>query len=227
MGILAIVEQVFRERKSFFGEIKANQGLERKLLHMIVVTLASLFLCGLTLGIPGGIVQCIASAVKLPVLYALSLLIALPAFYFFNLFAGSRLTFAQTLALILTAAMVAGILSLSLAPVSVFFWVSAPNYLFFKLLNVTTLSISAALGVVFLFQGTLQIQQDISPRARKALLWAWAVVFALVGTQLAWALRPFFGSPRLPFQLFRAVGGNFFVDVARSLFSFLVSLFPH
>jgi hypothetical protein len=227
MGMLAIIEQIFRDRKNFFAELKEGHGLERKLIQMAIVSVACFFLFGLTLGISKSIVQCIVSAVKLPLLYALTVLISLPAFYFFNLMAGSRMTFLQTLGLILTSSTVAGVLSLSLAPVSVFFWVSTPNYGFFKLLNVTILGVSAALGIVFLFQGTQQVLQELSPRARKTLLWGWAIIFALVGTQLAWTMRPFFGSPRIPLQLFRAAGGNFFVDLARSLFGFLISMLPH
>jgi hypothetical protein len=125
---------------------------------------------------------------------------------------------------VLTAALVAAVLNLSLAPVSVFFWVSAPNYLTFKLINLGIMAASGVLGVVFLFQGSAMAQDDVPRRPRLAILWVWAVIFALVGTQLAWTLRPFIGSPHVSFQLFRAVGGSFFADLARSLVALAVSL---
>jgi len=34
---------------------------------------------------------------------------------------------------------------------------------------------------------------------------------------MAWTLRPFFGTPELPFELFRQMGGNFYGDVLRSI----------
>ena len=224
MGVLTIVERIFRERKGFFAEIKSNHQVGQKLAQMGIVATACLVLYGLVLGISHGIVQSLASAVKLPLLYGLTLLLSLPAFYFFTLLAGSRLTFGQTLSLLLTGATVAAVLSLSLAPISAFFWISASDYLLFKLLNVGFMALAGALGVVFLFQGSELVQGEVARRTRLALLWSWAVVFALVGTQLAWTLRPFFGSPLHSFQWFRGVGGTFFGDLAHSLVALLVSL---
>ncbi len=41
----------------------------------------------------------------------------------------------------------------------------------------------------------------------------WVIVFALVGAQMAWILRPFIGNPNLPFTPFRERGSNFFEAV--------------
>ncbi|MGE3964959.1 MAG: hypothetical protein AB7I09_12730 [Planctomycetota bacterium] len=45
----------------------------------------------------------------------------------------------------------------------------------------------------------------------------WVVVFALVGAQMSWVLRPFVGHPNLPFEWFRDRGGNFFQAVWRTV----------
>ncbi|MEV0901796.1 hypothetical protein [Actinoplanes sp. NPDC049802] len=49
--------------------------------------------------------------------------------------------------------------------------------------------------------------------ASMTLLYIWILLFGFVGTQLAWTLRPFFGSPGKDFQLFRTIGGTFYADV--------------
>jgi hypothetical protein len=49
------------------------------------------------------------------------------------------------------------------------------------------------------------------------LLYIWILLFGFVGTQLAWTLRPFFGSPNKPFQLFRSIGGTFYADVFQTI----------
>lgn len=49
----------------------------------------------------------------------------------------------------------------------------------------------------------------------------WMVLFALVGAQMAWVLRPFIGDPGQPFTFFRPRGSNFFISV----WEHLVSLF--
>jgi hypothetical protein len=49
------------------------------------------------------------------------------------------------------------------------------------------------------------------------LLYIWIALFGFVGTQLAWTLRPFFGSPNEPFELFRDIEGTFYADILRTI----------
>lgn len=51
-----------------------------------------------------------------------------------------------------------------------------------------------------------------------SLLYVWLGLYGFIGTQLAWTLRPFFGSPYGTFQLFRALEGNFYIAVLQMLF---------
>jgi hypothetical protein len=41
-------------------------------------------------------------------------------------------------------------------------------------------------------------------------------MYAVVGAQMGWILRPFIGSPDLPFELFRERQSNFFQAVWRA-----------
>ena len=56
--------------------------------------------------------------------------------------------------------------------------------------------------------------------ASMTLLYIWILLFGFVGTQLAWTLRPFFGNPGMPFELFRDLAGTFYADVLWTLGSF-------
>jgi hypothetical protein len=49
------------------------------------------------------------------------------------------------------------------------------------------------------------------------LLYLWLLLYAFVGTQLGWTLRPFFGDPDKAFVLFRAIDGNFYLGVIEAL----------
>lgn len=53
--------------------------------------------------------------------------------------------------------------------------------------------------------------------ASMSLLYIWILLFGFVGTQLAWTLRPFFGSPDEPFAIFRHIGGTFYSDVLHTI----------
>jgi len=45
----------------------------------------------------------------------------------------------------------------------------------------------------------------------------WLVIYALVGAQMGWVLRPFIGSPTLDFEWFRGREANIFIDVIRTI----------
>jgi hypothetical protein len=49
------------------------------------------------------------------------------------------------------------------------------------------------------------------------LLYVWILLFGFVGTQLAWTLRPFFGSPGMKFSLYRDIDGNFYAEILRTI----------
>ena len=44
----------------------------------------------------------------------------------------------------------------------------------------------------------------------KTVFRLWVIVFALVGAQMGWVLRPFVGNPNIPFFWLRPRGSNFF-----------------
>jgi hypothetical protein len=50
-----------------------------------------------------------------------------------------------------------------------------------------------------------------------AVLRIWILIYAVVGAQMGWILRPFIGSPELPFTWFRERDSNFFAAFLRAL----------
>ncbi len=62
--------------------------------------------------------------------------------------------------------------------------------------------------------GALEPTHGYIPGAtvRAVFRW-WIILFALVGSQMGWVLRPFIGNPSLPFTFFRTRESNFFEAV--------------
>jgi hypothetical protein len=58
----------------------------------------------------------------------------------------------------------------------------------------------------------LSADHVLAPHGRTAFR-IWVVVFGLVGSQMAWVLRPFIGNPDQPFSWFRHPDSNFFQAV--------------
>ena len=212
--------------------------------------------------------QLIASAVKVPLLFGLTLAVTFPSLYVFNALIGSRLSIASALRLLLAALGVMLAVLASLGPIVVFFAVSTTSYPFMLLLNVLTGSAAGVLGLAFLLRtlhrlvliqegadwgqscaesppalpeppaddsadpaaeedgrdadadrppakrpGALDAVGGFTSEKAKAVFRVWMVVFALVGAQMSWVLRPFVGSPDQPFEWFRQRESNFFMAV--------------
>jgi hypothetical protein len=89
----------------------------------------------------------------------------------------------------------------------------------FKLLNVAIMAVCGIVGVIFLSQGMRIVSTagKEGATARRWVMWLWVIVYAFVGSQMAWTLRPFVGAPSMKFELFRQLGGNFYTNIFASL----------
>jgi hypothetical protein len=89
----------------------------------------------------------------------------------------------------------------------------------FKLLNVGIFTLSGIVGVIFLSQGMRIVSAGgkEGARARRNVVRLWILVYAFVGSQMAWTLRPFIGAPSMQFELFRQLGGNFYGNIFASI----------
>jgi hypothetical protein len=103
-------------------------------------------------GVHTGWQQLAASAVKVPLLFGMTLLITFPSLYVFNALVGSKLSMASMLKLLIAAMCVMMAVLASLGPIVAFFAVSTTSYSFMKLLNVVAYSIAGFLGLSFLLQ---------------------------------------------------------------------------
>jgi len=218
MKALAIIEPILRNRQRFFAEIRDGDGLGNKIGAMVLSSLVCLMLYGAILGSSHSVLQALSSAAKLPILFLFTLLICSPTLYFTQVLFGSNQSILQTLTLILTAITVTAVLLASFAPISLFFLVASSNYQFFKLLNVAVFGITGSLGVRFLAEGVRIVSSSEGREgSRRRMMRLWMLLYAAVGSQLAWTLRPFLGAPSLTFELFRSLGGNFYANVFASL----------
>lgn len=96
--------------------------------------------------------QMVATTVKVPALFLLTLLITFPSLYVFNALVGSRLSVRNVVRLLVAALVVNLAVLASLGPIVVFFNVSTKSYPFMTLLNVVVFGLSGMLGLIFLMQ---------------------------------------------------------------------------
>jgi len=272
MNHFAVMLTLLRDRPTFLDEIRRNIKIERKSVSLLVSSCLFFAIYGGIIGSSSSWLQAISSAIKLPALYLITLVICLPTLFFFDILFSSKLGLGQYFVLLLTTMSTISVLLFSFAPITLFFLISIHDYGFFLLLNVAIFALTGFVGVRLFYNGMQQIsnhgqslksasseaissaetaamldtpteraakrpimatdadlpvervamaKKDDLYATRVRLLKFWLVLYALVGSQLGWTLRPFFGAPGETFQLFRAIEGNFYSTVFRTFWTLL------
>jgi hypothetical protein len=177
--------------------------------------------CGLAYGgvmgsFGGWTGQVAFSAIKVPLLLLATLMLSLPSYFVLNTMLGVRSDFAAAWRAILASQAGLTIILLSLAPLTAFWYASSVDYRLAILFNALMFAIASA-GAQALLRRSYRplIDRD---RRHRGLLRTWIVLYAFVGIQMGWILRPFVGSPDQPVRFFR--GG----ELENSIF---VSLQPN
>lgn len=214
-----VLTNLLRERKVFLEEIRDNTRIPSKILSLLVCSSLFFAIYGAIIGADHSWMQALSSAIKLPALYLITLMICLPTLYFANIIFGDKRTFPQYFALVLTTVSIISVLLFSFAPITLFFMLSTGNYQFLILLNVIIFSATGIIGISSLYKAAkVVLEQEGENRVmRNKILRGWLFLYAFVGSQLGWTLRPFFGSPGSEFTLFREREGNFYLSIIQSL----------
>ncbi|MEM7626348.1 MAG: hypothetical protein AAF333_12190 [Planctomycetota bacterium] len=190
--------------------------------------------------------QMFASAAKMPMLFFLTLLVTLPSLYVFSALVGAGMKVGAVCRLLVAMLGVVTAVLASFAPIVVFFGVSTTSYPFMKLLNVAMCAVAGLLGLAFLVrtlramvgdgatpaaeivetdgregEAVPKTERSEADRRASVVFRVWVVLFAFVGVQMSWVLRPFIGDPALPFAWFRNRESNFFTDVWSALIALL------
>ncbi|WP_422928014.1 hypothetical protein [Singulisphaera sp. PoT] len=96
--------------------------------------------------------QLVASTVKVPALFVMTLLVTFPSLYVFNALVGSRLQIGAALKLLVASLAVMISVLASLGPIVAFFSASTTTYSFMILINVVVFGLSGVLGLIFLLR---------------------------------------------------------------------------
>jgi hypothetical protein len=109
--------------------------------------------------------QLVASMVKVPALFFLTLAVTLPSLYVSNALVGSRLGLGTVLRLLAATLGVITAALASIGPITAFFSVSTTSYPFMILLNVAAFAVAGALGASFLLQSLhrLSLARELPP----------------------------------------------------------------
>lgn len=225
-GFWRILDALLRNREGFFEAIFEGRNIGQRLRSFLFAAVLLMGFYGLSMGLIGfrkgwddGLYQMLASSLKVPVLFLLTTAVCFPLLYIVQVLMGARLAFAQTLCLVLMAITVNGVLLAACAPIAWFFTLTGSAYDFLKVLHVVMCAFSGIWAMLSLWYGLRAMceKSSLYPPTALRILQVWILIFAFVGSQMAWSLRPFVGSPNENFQIFRKQGGNFYASVWNSI----------
>ncbi|HEV8291418.1 MAG TPA: hypothetical protein VGP94_05825 [Tepidisphaeraceae bacterium] len=199
------------------------QKFHLRQLLLLIVMFGLLY--GAVMGSYGGVFddrwkQVIFSAVKVPFLLLGTFLLSLPSFFVISSLLGLREDFAQSLRVLIATQAALTIILASLAPFTAVWYLSFSDYQAAVLFNAIMFGISSIAAQVLLrrFYAPLIAR---NPRHR-LLVRAWLFVYAFVGIQMGWLLRPFIGDPLSPTRFFREhAWGNAYEVVLRMVWSLM------
>ncbi len=213
--LLLEADDILRARAWAVSEGQTARRLVR--LCLLIVVFGTIY--GAVMGSFGGVfgrrfLQVVYSAAKVPLLLMLTFALSLPSFFVINTLLGLRSDFTYAVrALVATQAGLTIILA-AFAPFTVLWYASFANYqaaILFNAVMFGTASISAQWLLRRFYEPLIRRN-----RQHRLMLRGWLVIYAFVGIQMGWVLRPFIGNPNSPTQFFREEAwGNAYVQLAR------------
>ena len=178
---------------------------------------------GFVMGLFRGFVPGLVSAVKMPLLYVLTLCVCFPVFYILNSLYGPCLGFLHCVRLLIIAVSANAVAISCYVPFSLFFTLttSKAGYPFIILMHVGVLGIAGLTSLVVIILTFRSTAAAMCGRVRPLFMVTWGAIYGFVGTQMSWVLRPMIGTWTAPYAAFRPVGGSFIErvwDLIRQLF---------
>lgn len=217
LKVFPVVEEFIKRRDDFLKDLTAKGNLKTYFVNSNLAILVLSAIYGATMGIYGGGLQILYSAIKVPMLLLVSLYITVPSYYVLYSLLGGKRTLSQTVMLLLLGFTIMSTVLIAFVPVNLFFILTSPksyeSHNFTALLNIAIFTLGGFFALTYFVKGAKTLYHRSSENWKPAFILG-SIILMFVGTQLTWVLRPFFNYYRL---FIRPVEGNFYTAVANLL----------
>jgi len=195
LKILSVVEEFIKRSDEFLENLIAEKDLATYFVSSNVAILVLSFVYGATMGISAGRLSILFSAIKVPILLLISLYLTIPSYYVLYSLLGGKRTLRQTAILLLFSFTIMATVLIALVPVNLFFVItttkSSSTYAFMVLLNIAIFTLAGFFALTNFVKGARVLYGEPSENWKPAFLLG-SLILMVVGTQLAWVLRPYF-----------------------------------
>jgi hypothetical protein len=135
------------------------------------------------------------SGVKVPILLAVTFWLTMPSFFVVSTLLGLRSDLPAAFRAIVESQAVLTVVLASLAPLTAIWYLSVPDYPDAILFNAAMFTIATGASQISLWRSYRPLIGRKSQH--RWMLRLWLIVYAFVGIQMGWVLRPFIGNPDL------------------------------
>jgi hypothetical protein len=195
LDILSIIEEFLKRSDEFLKNLTEEKGLTAYFVNSNLAILVLSAVYGATMGTYAGGLEILFSAVKVPMLLLISLYLTIPSYYVLYSLLGGKRTLQQTAVLLLFSFTIMATVLMALVPVNLFFMItttkSSATYAFMVLLNIAIFTLGGFFALTNFIKGAKVLYREPSENWKPAFLLG-SLILMIVGTQLAWVLRPYF-----------------------------------
>lgn len=144
------------------------------------------------------------AAIKVPMLVVVTSGLCMPGFVVLNLTLGLGADLGSALRAIAFAQCALGVALGSLAPFPLLVYASGASHDGALIGNAVLFSLATAIGHTVMRRRYRELSAQPEHGGRhRVMLWVWTTLYAFVGMQMGWMLRPFVGSPGMPAAFLR------------------------
>lgn len=157
------------------------------------------------------------AAMKVPMVLLGTFLVCLPGFFVLNSVAGVRSDWTRARDAVMAGQAAMAMCLASLMPLTLFLYASGVDHRRAIWVSLATFTVATLAGQVVMQRRYASL--IARARVHRALLLAWIVMYAFVGVQFGWMLRPFVGTPGKPVEFLRDEAfTNAYIAVAKIIF---------
>ena len=202
-----LIDLLLRDRPAMLARLRGGADFAAILRTMIATIAVAMAIVGAALGSYRGGVQIAYAAIKLPIVLLGTAALSAPALSAIGAALGRRSRLTADLALVMTALAFGSLLLVACTPLVMLGRSVDLDYHRMILAVVAMFAVAGGAALRMICRG---VALEAAPGWRTAVA-GLCVVFALVGGQLSWALRPYLVRPRTPEAPFlRDVEGSLF-----------------
>ena len=223
LGILSVIEEFLKRSDVFLKNLIDEKGLTNYFVDSNLAILVLSAFYGATMGTWAGGVSILFSALKVPILLLISLYLTIPSYYVLYSLLGGKRSLRQTALLLLFSFTVMATVLIALVPINLFFVItttkSSDTYAFVVLLNIAIFTLAGFFALTNFVKGAKVLYGESLENWKPAFLLG-SLILMIVGTQLAWVLRPYFDY--YPWFI-RPLESNFYTAMAKLTSQFVGS----